>query len=141
MIAFNSRFGAQGGYAIAFPRYSPRDGYGLGLASLTMDQDAVDTLWERSGREIELVATVAHLKFMSLPYGDHVRALTPRQREVLQLVADGKTVQDVSVLIERTSATVEKHLRLAREALGVETTAQAILKVGLHNQFFTFANP
>ena len=35
-----------------------------------------------------------------------------------------------------TSATVEKHLRLAREALAVETTAQAVLKAALHNQMF-----
>jgi LuxR family transcriptional regulator len=33
-------------------------------------------------------------------------------------------------------ATVEKHLRLAREALDVDTTAQAILKASTQNQFF-----
>ncbi|MFO7771946.1 MAG: LuxR family transcriptional regulator, partial [Roseovarius gahaiensis] len=32
--------------------------------------------------------------------------------------------------------TVEKHLRLARQALGVETTAQAVLKAALQNQMF-----
>ena len=54
------------------------------------------------------------------------------------LVADGKTVQDAALLMELNPATVEKHLRLAREALEVETTAQAIRKVSTHNQFFLF---
>jgi LuxR family transcriptional regulator len=36
-----------------------------------------------------------------------------------------------------TAATVEKHLRLAREALDVETTAQAVLKAAFYNQMFT----
>ena len=40
------------------------------------------------------------------------------------------------MLMGLTSATVEKHLRLAREALGVETTAQAVLKAAFANQMF-----
>ncbi|CRL11354.1 hypothetical protein NIT7321_02209 [Phaeobacter italicus] len=39
-----------------------------------------------------------------------------------------------------TTATVEKHLRLAREALSVETTAHAVLKAALHNQMYTMEN-
>ena len=41
------------------------------------------------------------------------------------------------LLSGRNHATEEKHLRLRRKALGVETTAQAILRVGLLNRFFT----
>ena len=33
-------------------------------------------------------------------------------------------------------ATVEKHLRLARETLNVETTAQAVLKASVQNQMY-----
>ncbi|UWQ20481.1 LuxR family transcriptional regulator [Jannaschia sp. W003] len=138
VVAFNQRHGVVAGYAISFPRSSPRAGAGLGLSSATMSQDEIDALWARHGEEIELVAGVAHLKLLSLPHGDHVRSLTKRQREVLELVSDGKTVQDAAVLLEINAATVEKHLRLAREALGVETTAQAIRKMSTHNQFFTY---
>jgi LuxR family transcriptional regulator len=35
-----------------------------------------------------------------------------------------------------TPATIEKHLRLARDALEVETTAQAVLKASMQNQIF-----
>jgi LuxR family transcriptional regulator len=62
--------------------------------------------------------------------------LTARQREVLGWVGDGKTVQDIALLIGLTPATVEKHLRLARAALNVETTAQAVLKAAFQNQIF-----
>jgi len=138
VVMHNQRHGITAGYAISFPRSSPRAGFGIGLASTQMDQDAIDALWKRDGAEIHLVAGVAHLKLISLPHGDYVRALTPRQREALELVADGKTVQDAALLMELNPATVEKHLRLAREALEVETTAQAIRKVSTHNQFFLF---
>ena len=79
---------------------------------------------------------VAHLKIITLPYNAPNRALTKRQREALEWVGDGKTTQDIAVLMGLTVATVEKHLRLARESLAVETTAQAVLKASLHNQMF-----
>jgi len=36
-----------------------------------------------------------------------------------------------------TTATVEKHLRKAREALQVETTVQAVMKASLKRQFLS----
>ena len=64
------------------------------------------------------------------------RKLTGRQREALEWVGEGKTTQDIATIMGLTQATVEKHLRLAREALGVETTAQAVLKASYQNQIF-----
>ena len=55
---------------------------------------------------------------------------------MLEWVGDGKTTQDIAILLGLTAATVEKHLRLAREALDVETTAQAVLKAAFYNQMF-----
>jgi LuxR family transcriptional regulator len=62
--------------------------------------------------------------------------LTQRQRETLEWVADGKTMQDVGLLMGVSPAMVEKHLRLARDALDVETTAQAVAKAALLNMIF-----
>ena len=64
------------------------------------------------------------------------RTLTRRQREALQWVGDGKTTQDIAQIMGLTQATIEKHLRLARDALNVETTAQAVLKAAFQNQMF-----
>ncbi|GIT92094.1 hypothetical protein JANAI62_25520 [Jannaschia pagri] len=135
---FNRTQGVVAGYGISFPRTSARSGHGIGLAASNMTQDEVDAVWEKHGAEIELINHVTHLTILSLPYGTHGHRLTPRQREVLELVADGKTVQDVADVLGRNPATVEKHLRLAREALDVETTAQAILKAAVQNQFHVY---
>jgi LuxR family transcriptional regulator len=101
-----------------------------------LSQDDVDAIWEAHGRDIILANNVAHLKITSLPYAPPTRGLTKRQREALQWVGDGKTTQDIAVLMGLTPATVEKHLRLARESLNVETTAQAVLKAAFQNQMF-----
>ena len=101
-----------------------------------INQDQVDAIWTIHGRTIHALCNVAHLKLMSLPYGNSRRALTKRQREVLEWVGDGKTTQDIATIMGLTPATVEKHLRLAREVLEVDTTAQAVLKASMQNQIF-----
>ena len=74
---------------------------------------------------------------MTLPHATFsARRLTKRQHEVLQWVSDGKTTQDIAIIMDVSKATVEKHLRLAREVLGVETTAQAVLRMAYQNQIF-----
>jgi DNA-binding CsgD family transcriptional regulator len=80
---------------------------------------------------IQIINHVAHLCILQLPAAGQRRLLTARQSEVLELVADGKTMQDIAILLERNVATVEKHLRGARDALGVETTAQAVRKASV----------
>jgi Response regulator containing a CheY-like receiver domain and an HTH DNA-binding domain len=79
---------------------------------------------------------VAHLCITQLPATGQRRLLTERQAQVLELVADGKTMQDVALILDRNVATIEKHLRGARDALGVETTAQAVRKASILNQIF-----
>jgi LuxR family transcriptional regulator len=77
-----------------------------------------------------------HLNILTLPYTPPNQLLTKRQREALEWVGGGKTTQDIATIMGLTPATVEKHLRLAREALNVDTTAQAVLKAALQNQMF-----
>lgn len=62
--------------------------------------------------------------------------MTKRQREALEWVGDGKTMQDTAMLMGLTVATVEKHLLLARDTLAVDTTAQAVFKASFSNQMF-----
>jgi len=68
------------------------------------------------------------LKLSSLPHYTGEVVLTKRQREVLEWIGDGKTTQDTAIILGLTPATVEKHLRLAPEALHVDTTAQALFQ-------------
>ncbi len=133
---FNRSKGITVGYTISFTSVSMRSKGAISLAALNRSQDEMDEMWAEHGDDILLMNNIAHLKILTLPYNPPNRALTKRQREALEWVGDGKTTQDIALLMGLTSATVEKHLRLAREALSVETTAQAVLKASLQNQMF-----
>ncbi|QBF31949.1 LuxR family transcriptional regulator [Thalassococcus sp. S3] len=137
VIEFNLGMQVTAGYTISFKSVSMRSKGAIALtAHPGMSQDEVDEIWAEHGRDIHLMNNIAHLKILTLPYSAPNRNLTKRQREALEWVGDGKTTQDIALLMGLTSATVEKHLRLAREALSVETTAQAVLKAAMHNQMF-----
>ena len=50
--------------------------------------------------------------------------LTSRQREVLQLVAEGKTTKEISALLHISPKTVEFHRNSLMDELGMRTTAE-----------------
>jgi len=134
---FNRTQNISAGYSISFKSLSPRTKGAIALtARRGLNQRDVDEMWDRDGEIILALNNLTHLRILSLPYAAPGRGLTARQREVLGWVGDGKTVQDIALLIGLTPATVEKHLRLARAALNVETTAQAVLKAAFQNQIF-----
>lgn len=138
VLAFNRKMGVTAGYSISFRNGSFREKGAIGLTARPgLTQDDVDAIWDEHGQEIESINAITHLKIMSLPRIAPGRSLTPRQREALEWVGDGKSIQDIALLMGVTVTTVEKHLRLAREALNVQTTAQAVLKAAYQNQIFT----
>ncbi len=51
-------------------------------------------------------------------------SLTPRQREVLQMVAEGKTTKEISAALGISPKTVEYHRNCLMNQLGVRTTAE-----------------
>jgi len=53
-------------------------------------------------------------------------ALTPRQREVLQLVAEGRTMKEVASILNISPRTAESHKYEIMQVLGVETTAALV---------------
>lgn len=50
--------------------------------------------------------------------------LTPRQREVLQLVAEGKSTKEISAALKISVKTVEFHRNGLMDELGIRTTAE-----------------
>ncbi|MGA2197824.1 MAG: response regulator transcription factor [Bryobacteraceae bacterium] len=52
--------------------------------------------------------------------------LTPRQREVLQLVAEGRTMKEVAAILKISPRTAESHKYEIMQVLGVDTTAALI---------------
>ncbi len=137
VVEFNRKMGVTAGYTISFREVSVRAKGAIALtARKGLSQQDIDEIWEKHGRVIVQMNNVAHLKITNLPFSTARKSLTKRQREALEWVGDGKTTQDIAIIMGLTPATVEKHLRLAREALDVETTAQAVLKASFQNQIF-----
>jgi DNA-binding NarL/FixJ family response regulator len=52
--------------------------------------------------------------------------LTVRQREVLQLLAEGKTMKEIAHVLHISPRTVESHKYEMMEILGVSTTAELV---------------
>jgi len=141
VVAFNRSMEVSAGYTISFAVPGPRS---FGLISLAarrgLSQADIDAIWAEHGRQLEAMNNMAHLKIQSLPQTTLRGALSTRQREVLEWVGDGKSNQDIAVILGVSLPTVEKHLRLARERLGVATSAQAVLKASFLNQIYLEAS-
>lgn len=63
------------------------------------------------------------------PQRRHVKSsleLTPRQREVLQLLAEGKSAKEIGALLEISPRTVETHKYKMMDDLGAKTSAQLV---------------
>jgi DNA-binding NarL/FixJ family response regulator len=60
------------------------------------------------------------------PSGSGDSPLTPRQREVLQLVAEGRTMKEVAAILKISPRTAESHKYEIMEILGATTTAALV---------------
>jgi len=60
--------------------------------------------------------------------------ITARQREVLQLIAEGRTMKEIAGLLKISARTVEAHKYEMMQTLGVQTTAELIqyaIRIGM----------
>jgi len=60
------------------------------------------------------------------PGGDGLPELTPRQREVVQLLAEGKSMKEVAAILNITTRTVEFHKYRVMELLSLKTNAELV---------------
>jgi DNA-binding NarL/FixJ family response regulator len=65
----------------------------------------------------------ASLKELRQPMDVFTKELTLRQREVLQLVAEGKTIKEISAALQISPKTVEFHKNALMNEIGLRTTA------------------
>ncbi|RFP89102.1 LuxR family transcriptional regulator [Rhodobacteraceae bacterium 63075] len=137
IVERNRAFGVCAGYTVSFNSVTPRAKAAIAITACEgMSQPEVDEIWEAHADTLMALSNVLHLKVLSLPRYVPGRPLTRRQIEALHWIGHGKTTADAAKIMNLAPATVEKHLRLARDVLAVETTAQAVLKASLHNQIF-----
>jgi len=69
---------------------------------------------------------VGHLPRHADRVQDPVGSLTPRQREIVQLVAEGKTAKEIGAILGISARTVESHKYELMEALGLERSAELV---------------
>jgi DNA-binding NarL/FixJ family response regulator len=62
------------------------------------------------------------------------RQLTPRQREVLQLLAEGKSMKEVASILNVTARTVAFHKYRMMEQLNIKTNAE-LIQYAIRNHF------
>jgi DNA-binding NarL/FixJ family response regulator len=67
-------------------------------------------------------------------------ALTPRQREILQLVAEGKSTKEIAFLLQVSVKTVETHRAAVMERLGIRDVAGLVL-FALRHSLITAERP
>ena len=60
------------------------------------------------------------------PGAEGLPGLTPRQREVLQLLAEGKSMKEVAAILNITTRTVEFHKYRVMELLSLKTNAELV---------------
>lgn len=135
--AYFEKVGLVSGCTIGFPSLRTRGRAVMGLLGMPDEtQQEVDARCAALGEELFIAATYAHRSLSELPFVQKSRRLTPRQREVLEWAAEGKNVSEIACILSVSPVTVEKHLRLARETLDADTTAQAVIKAAFLNQLF-----
>jgi DNA-binding NarL/FixJ family response regulator len=79
-------------------------------------------------------AAVAEFLDQTKRHGKESIDLTQRQREVLQLLAEGKSAKEIGGILSISSRTVETHKYAMMDQLGVKTTAglvQHAIRLGL----------
>lgn len=62
----------------------------------------------------------------SEPHDARLRDLSPREREVLQLLAEGKAMKEVAAILDISPRTVEFHKYRIMELLGLKTGAELV---------------
>jgi DNA-binding NarL/FixJ family response regulator len=91
---------------------------------------AVDALSQHRPYLTQKVANAVLSSFLSegsnAPAMRAFRRLTPREREILQLLAEGRTNTEISKLLSITVKTVETHRAALMKKLGVSSLAELI---------------
>lgn len=102
-------------------------GYVLKISS---GEELVNAIREAAaGRSYVTSLLAKDLITLLLEAGGHARGdsrLTPRQREVLQLIAEGRTMKEVAAALNISSRTAESHKYEIMHVLGVRTTAELV---------------
>ena len=127
--ALNAAFDVTAGYIGSLNKIVPGMRGVIGMSTAKrLDTKSTDRLWRDVGDLVEILCNAMHLRIATLPQTEILKPLTTRQLEVLHWCAEGKTIQEIAIIMQISVGTVEKHMRMARTSLEAENTAHAVRK-------------
>jgi len=139
-----NEYNVKAGHTLYFKHLFGRGTSGLALCSSPeMDQAETNSYWESNGKNIEFLSKLFDKKIRQLPTTNFSqlptrKKLTKRQKSVLQWISKGKSINEISTIMELSVPTIDKHLRLARQNLNAKTTIQAVIKAQKNKQLYNF---
>ena len=106
-------------------------GYILKHASIDELEDIIRTIYKgNSVIDSQLMQRIVH---QSIPYSDNDFHLSPRELEILKLIAGGMSYSQVADQLTISMSTVKFHIGNILSKLGVETRNEAILIAAKNN--------
>lgn len=103
----------------ALMREAVKAGAAAFVSKMALPQEIVDAV--RSAAEGK-----ALLNSAASPEATHHTSLTPREREVVKLLAEGRKIREIAEILCRSPATVRAQKASAMRKLGVHSTAELI---------------
>lgn len=138
------KYNVKVGYTLFFKHKIGTGSSGMAMcAEPHLTQKEVNADWKSNGNNIKYLCRLFDKIIRQLPYTHFSllpirKKLTKRQKEVLSWVAKGKSIHDISIIMDRSIPTIDKHLRLARQNLNAKTTIQAVVKAQENEQLYNF---
>jgi DNA-binding CsgD family transcriptional regulator len=128
-------FGEAGEFGLGHHGISlPVHGYQGDRALISITSDATSGDWQRLRRhyirDFQILALHLHQAILRIEGGQRAvaTALSPRERECLQWIAEGKTNWECAVILGLSERTVRFYLESARHKLGATNTTHAVTK-------------
>jgi DNA-binding NarL/FixJ family response regulator len=103
------------------------NGFVLKHATITELLSALNTV-QAGGTYVtpEIAQLIENMPVAALTGSDETVLLTPRQREVLQLIAEGFSAKDIAKILHISTRTAENHKAQIMTALAVSSTADLV---------------
>ena len=92
------------------------------------DRACLELIRPHLGNFYRLTRAMDNVRTAPLPQAGPGLRLSPREREVMQWLATGKTDRDIGEILGISPRTVHKHLQRIYEKLGVETRTAAVMR-------------
>jgi len=142
LIYLNNQYEINNGIQFSLEQVKPGSACVIMLTgNSNISQVNLNKIWKSKKKEVIVLSKIFRLSVGSLPYtrdsiGPLSKKLTPRQLEILDLLAEGNSIIQISKILNVSIPTIDKHLKLARSNLDVSTSAQAVSKALTEQMLF-----